>query len=238
MLYGTCMQSMTAHLWGDLYLHLVIVFWWPEIVLMTLLMHYSRSAIFWLAHSCILHFCPHFQYTWDCLSHFLDEFITDILSGTVSVQQASSDCSINCTKFLLIAYFHFLSECKHHSAVLRDHDVCAAGVPHIVAAGGNDLLLQEDLQSWGAGSGHFVSITLSCVFSYSLTFTGLRGPFKAIVHTQILISWKCTQLSGHPRRRWVCYVIGKDVENVDLLHLLCSEWVPSEWEIKQLIKTS
>lgn len=70
-------------------------------------MHYSRSAIFWLAHSCILHFCPHFQYTWDC--HFLDEFLTDILSGTISVQQAFSDCSINCTKFPLIAFFFIFS---------------------------------------------------------------------------------------------------------------------------------
>ncbi len=179
------MQSMTAHLWGDLYLHLVIVFWWPEIVLMTLLMHYSRSAIFWLAHSCILHFCPHFQYTWDWVTFWMNSSQTSLVAPYQS-NRPPLIAQLIVQNSLWLHIFIFLSECKHHSAVLRDHDVCAAGVPHIVAAGGNDLLLQEDLQSWGAGSGHFVSITLSRVFSYSLTFTGLRGPFKGIVHTILI----------------------------------------------------
>ncbi len=42
--------------------------------------------------------------------------------------------------------------------------------------------------------------------------------------------------------RWVCFIIGRDLEkcNVTLLahqRILCSEWVPWEWESKQLIKT-
>ncbi len=49
--------------------------------------------------------------------------------------------------------------------------------------------------------------------------------------------------SGHPRCKWVCFFIGTDLKKFSITWLahqwiLCSEWVPSEWESKQLIKTS
>ncbi len=49
--------------------------------------------------------------------------------------------------------------------------------------------------------------------------------------------------SGCPRCRWVCLFIWTDLEKCSITSLahqwiLCSEWVPSEWESKQLIKTS
>ncbi len=54
---------------------------------------------------------------------------------------------------------------------------------------------------------------------------------------------KMDSLSGHPRCRWVCFFIRtylKKFRITSLAHqwMLCSEWVPSEWVSKQLIKTS
>ncbi len=48
-------------------------------------------------------------------------------------------------------------------------------------------------------------------------------------------------LSGHPSCSWVCFFMETDLENciiTSLAHqwILCSQWVPSEWESKQLIK--
>ncbi len=48
--------------------------------------------------------------------------------------------------------------------------------------------------------------------------------------------------SGHPRCRWVCFFIGTDLEKFNITSLVhqwihCSEWVPSDWQFKQLIKT-
>ncbi len=48
--------------------------------------------------------------------------------------------------------------------------------------------------------------------------------------------------SGHPRCLFV-YLMGTESEKCSIASLahqwmLCSEWVPSEWESKQLIKTS
>ncbi len=47
---------------------------------------------------------------------------------------------------------------------------------------------------------------------------------------------------GHPACRWVCFFMGIDLDKFSITSLahqwiLCSEWVPSEWESKQLIKT-
>ncbi len=49
--------------------------------------------------------------------------------------------------------------------------------------------------------------------------------------------------SGHPRCRWVCIFIGTDLEKISITShahqwILCNEWVPSEWEPIQLMKTS
>ncbi len=46
--------------------------------------------------------------------------------------------------------------------------------------------------------------------------------------------------SGHSRCTWVCFFMGTNLEKcsfTSLAHqwMLCSEWVPSEWESKQLI---
>ncbi len=48
--------------------------------------------------------------------------------------------------------------------------------------------------------------------------------------------------SGHWRCKWVCFFIRTDLEKFSIASLthqwtLCSEWVPSEWESKQLITT-
>ncbi len=49
--------------------------------------------------------------------------------------------------------------------------------------------------------------------------------------------------SGHPRCRWVCFFMGTDLDKfciAPLAHqwILFSEWVPSEWESKQLKKNN
>ncbi len=58
---------------------------------------------------------------------------------------------------------------------------------------------------------------------------------------QITQNWKCT----HPQAIQDVdeFFIGTDLEEFSITSLahqwiLCSEWVPSEWESKQLIKTS
>ncbi len=48
--------------------------------------------------------------------------------------------------------------------------------------------------------------------------------------------------SDHSRCRWVSFFIWTDLEKFSITTIAhqcnCSEWVPSEWEFKQLIKTS
>ncbi len=61
-------------------------------------------------------------------------------------------------------------------------------------------------------------------------------PLTGIVHPKM----KMCSSSDHPRRRWVCFFIRTDLEKSSiksLVHqwMLCSEWVPLEWESKQLI---
>ncbi len=65
----------------------------------------------------------------------------------------------------------------------------------------------------------------------------LSSLIKGIVH------WKKNMPSGHPKCRWVCFFIWTDLKKCSITSvahqwILCSEWVPSEWESKQLIKTS
>ncbi len=67
-----------------------------------------------------------------------------------------------------------------------------------------------------------------------------RYLFKGIVHIQIYICQKMYSPSDHPRCRWVCFFMWTDLEKCSITSLaccliLCSEWVPSEWESKQLI---
>lgn len=50
------------------------------------------------------------------------------------------------------------SQPRHHGALLRDHHVRPAGVPDLLAAGGDGLLLQEDLQVRRADPRRHVSV--------------------------------------------------------------------------------
>ncbi len=59
-------------------------------------------------------------------------------------------------------------------------------------------------------------------------------------HSNIKTVLKMSSPSGDPRCRWVCFFIRTDLETfsmTSLVHqwIICSEWVPSEWESKQLI---
>ncbi len=83
------------------------------------------------------------------------------------------------------------------------------------------------------------SLNTCCYFDQQLRIIIF---FKGIVHPKIKIAWKCIA-SCHPRCRLVCIFIRTDLKKLiipSLAHqwILCSEWVPSEWESKQLIKTS
>ncbi len=62
--------------------------------------------------------------------------------------------------------------------------------------------------------------------------------FKGIVHPKMYIY----SPSGHSSCRWVCSFIRTHLEKCNITSLahqwmLWSEWVPSEWDSKQLIKT-
>ncbi len=65
----------------------------------------------------------------------------------------------------------------------------------------------------------------------------MKEKIKEIVNSKM----KINSLSGPPRCRWVCFFIKTDLEKCSIRSLahqliLYSEWVPSEWESKQLIK--
>ncbi len=67
---------------------------------------------------------------------------------------------------------------------------------------------------------------------------------RSLVHLNMKIFWKCTHpASGTPRCRWVCFFIGRDLEKFCIVllahqYILWTECMPSNWEIKELIKTS
>ncbi len=68
---------------------------------------------------------------------------------------------------------------------------------------------------------------------------GLKGKVVSAKKSLLNIySFTC-----HPRCRWVCFFIQTDFKIFSITShahqwILCREWVPSEWESKQLIKTS
>ncbi len=74
----------------------------------------------------------------------------------------------------------------------------------------------------------------ACFYTLLLYSTSL----KEIVHPKKMYS-----SSEHPGCKQACLFIGSVLEKFSVTSLahqwiLCSEWVPSEWEFKQLIKTS
>ncbi len=78
----------------------------------------------------------------------------------------------------------------------------------------------------------FCFVLLSPSYSFLFTSCSPLVCLKAVVHPKIKVIWKCAHLQAI-----------RDVEEFvssSLVHqcFLCSEWVPSEWESKQLIKTS
>ncbi len=76
------------------------------------------------------------------------------------------------------------------------------------------------------------------IFGHYSLIISVRG----IIHPEMKVCWKCT----HPQAIQNVdefFLIGIDLEkcNISALTLQwihCSEWVPSEWELKQLIKKS
>ncbi len=68
----------------------------------------------------------------------------------------------------------------------------------------------------------------------------LTVQIKGIVNAKISICWKLLTLRPS-KMSWVCFFIWTDLEKFRITSLsyqwiLCSEWVPSQWESKQLIK--
>ncbi len=66
-------------------------------------------------------------------------------------------------------------------------------------------------------------------------FSDLRKSLHSLSKNKNLL--KMYSLFGHLRCRWVCFFIGTDMEKfiITLLPhqwIICSEWVPSEWESK------
>lgn len=91
------------------------------------------------------------------LSMSLNQWINMSLLLYSTQRHPWEGCILNNTFSVLLFVLHSPWRCR--SALLWDHDVCAAGVLDLLAAGRDDLLLQEDLQVWWAGTGHSVSLT-------------------------------------------------------------------------------
>ncbi len=78
---------------------------------------------------------------------------------------------------------------------------------------------------------------------YFFWLFGISPHFGDVLYIYIYIYNKMYSTSGHLRCRWVCFFIKTDLEKFSITSLahqwiLCSEWVPSKWESKQLIKTA
>ncbi len=79
---------------------------------------------------------------------------------------------------------------------------------------------------------YFLIVKSVLSYTYALHVKGIVHPKK-----------KMYLSSDNPGCRWVCSFVGTDLEKFSITSLahqwiLCSEWVPSELESKQLIKTS
>ncbi len=86
-----------------------------------------------------------------------------------------------------------------------------------------------------AQQGHSHCFELCCLLNIFVFLSVLSEAFiKEIVPSKMKMCWRCI---------WVCFFIRTDLEKFSITSLAlqwppCSEWVPSEWESKQLIKTS
>ncbi len=81
--------------------------------------------------------------------------------------------------------------------------------------------------------GWYFLCLITNVESQAMMFWMLIPIILGIVHTKIKISWKCFCFFSSEQ-------IWRNVALISFAHqwIPCSEWVPSEWESKQLIKTS
>lgn len=69
----------------------------------------------------------------------------DVFPALLSRRRDISQVRVPPNKTCLPAVSVLRSQPRHHGALLRDHHVRPAGVPDLLAAGGDGLLLQEDL---------------------------------------------------------------------------------------------
>ncbi len=77
-------------------------------------------------------------------------------------------------------------------------------------------------------------------YSLKMSVNHYRGSL-GVVHPKMIIYRKCTYTQAS--KKWMNFLIRTDLEKCyikSLAHqwILCSEWVPSEWESKHLLKTS
>lgn len=98
--------------------------------------------------------------------------------------QTSGNASLNKTLSPALPVALLRSHWRPHGVLLRDHDVCAARLPDLLAAGGDGLLLPEDLQVRWAGAGF-----------------GVRPPASSHPVGQISLNLAVGEISGRLYRR-------------------------------------
>ncbi len=161
----------------------------------------------------------------------------------------------NAVKFLGQDYDSLRAQCQQTRTLFEDHLFPASAS----SLGFNELgprsskthgvRWMRPTVSWPQGSWGSDGFVSNLFSKYYLFYTPslldvplvlFRLPhFIGIVHQKM----KMYSPSGYPRCRWDCFFIRTDLETFSITSLaqqwmLCSEWVPSEWESKQLIKTS
>ncbi len=84
----------------------------------------------------------------------------------------------------------------------------------------------------------YAVLNISSSYVSMLDWCHIVCMFKGIVHPEIKISWQLSHF--HAIQEADEFVSSSDLEKCSITSLahLCSEWVPLEWESKQLIKAS
>ncbi len=120
-----------------------------------------------------------------------------------------------------------------HELIWRSHELISCG--HYILSSSHDLICRgHDKTKWTEDGSVLMSF-----YGHSCPSIMIVFPTPPLGHGQGAL---CMSLfSGHPIYRWGCIFLAKDLEKFSIASLahqwiICSEWIPSEWESKKLIK--
>ncbi len=137
----------------------------------------------------------------------------------------------------VLLWQRFLDQCPQRWSVEIYHRapvslVWPPGMPSPLSVGPKRAFSMKEVHSRIVSITTTISDFLNRV--YCIIYT---TQIKGTVHPKMKLFWKCTHPLGHPKRKWVCFFIGTDLEKFSITSLaqqwiLCSEWVLHKFVIK------